>query len=79
MRLHIPYTGTQQSFRFRPPTMPGQPPEAVVAHGAVMFAIPAADMDVPVVEQRLLEQERSLVAWVAAVNADLQCSPRPWR
>jgi hypothetical protein len=79
VRLHIPYTGTQQSFRYRPSTMPGQPPEAAVADGAVMFAIPAGNMDVPVIEQRLLEQERNLVAWVGAVNADLQALERQVR
>jgi hypothetical protein len=76
VRLHIPYTGTQQSFSYRPSTMPGQTPEAVVADGAVMFAIPAVGMETPVVEQRLLEQERNLVAWVALVNADLQAVER---
>lgn len=79
VRLHIPYTGTQQSFRYRPLTMPGQPPEAVIADGAVMLAIPAGGMDVSAVEQLLLEQERNLVAWVAAVNADLQAVERQVR
>jgi hypothetical protein len=79
VRLHVPYMGTQQSFRYRPLTVPGQPPEAALADGVVTLAIPAPEMDVPVVEQRLLKEERNLVAWVAAVNADLQAVERQVR
>jgi hypothetical protein len=60
--------------------MPGQPPEAVVADGVVLLAIPAVEMDVRSVEERLLREEHNLVAWVAAVNADLQAVDRLiWR
>jgi hypothetical protein len=72
LRLHIPYSGTQQAFRYRPSRMLRYPPEAVLTDREVILAVVDASFDHDLVEKHLLDQEQNLLAWVDSLNTDLE-------
>lgn len=72
LRLHIPYSGTQQAFSYRPSRMFPYPPEAVLTDRDVTLTVVDASFDRALVEKHLLDQEQNLLAWVKSLNADLE-------
>jgi len=72
LRLHIPYTGTQQAFTYRPSRMLMQPPTAEISDREVILSVIDASGDSVLAEQQLLDQERNLQQWVDRVNDDLE-------
>jgi hypothetical protein len=72
LRLHIPYSGTQQAFRYRPSRMLQYPPEAVLTDREVILSVVDASFDRTLVEKHLGDQEQNLLAWVESLNTDLE-------
>jgi hypothetical protein len=72
LRLHIPYSGTQQAFMYRPSRMLQHPPEAMLTDREVILSVVDASFDRALVEKHLLDQEQNLLAWVDSLNTDLE-------
>lgn len=72
LRLHIPYTGTQQAFTYRPSRMLMQPPTAEISNREVILSIIDASGDSALAEKQLLDQEQHLQQWVDELNDDLE-------
>jgi hypothetical protein len=72
LRLHTPYTGTQQAFTYRPSRTLMQPPRAEIIDREVILSVIDASGDSTLAEKHLLDQEQHLQQWVDRVNDDLE-------